>query len=266
MPLTFIPSSRAGALAVAAGLAALLSGCGGGEPPADGLKQYVGYYQEDAANNPEDPMPGTLIVNLPADTGAFEGLMPFSYIGCSGGADVGAVGGTRSASALNGSWSGTVDGVAVGGGYTGTYDGLTDQFSGSYTNAGGKVPISGPDDCHYSVAALGTWTLYGSTVSLPANFSLASTPGLAPTWSWPSLGGTVYYIVRVFDQACLAKTASNAACMMGEGQTLLTHIDYPAEFPQAKPLVAGGSYLLAVHAVDAANWHQVGFTTRVFKP
>ena len=179
---------------LALGLAALglctaaLVACGGGGtdtgpsgPPADTSKQYVGFYQEDPGNNPEDPMPGTMIMRLPADSGSFEGQMPFSYIGCQGGADVGTVSGTRTAQTLAGNWTGSVDGVAVGGSYNGTYSAPVDQFSGTYVNAGGKVPISGPGGCHYSVAAFGTWRLFGDAVHQPANFLIGSSHGTSNT-------------------------------------------------------------------------------------
>lgn len=249
------------------GLATLLAACGGSEADGEeGSKLYVGYYQEDPSSNPEDPMPGTLLVRLPADQGRFEGQMPFSYIGCVGGADIGTIDGTRSAASLDGHWGGAVDGVSVGGDYAGSYDTMTDQFSGSYTNRGGKVPISGANDCHYSVAAFGSWRLFGSgSVNTPTNFVIASTGGVTPTWSWQSLGSSVFYLVRVFDLDCLEATVTSSQCMMGEGQTLLTHLAYPAEFPSAKPLVAGKSYLVAAHAVNIDDWHQVGFSTRVDK-
>lgn len=255
---------------IGAALLALLAGCGGGSDdevePEQG-KLYYGYYQEDPLNNPEDPTPGTLVLNLPSAPGSFSGQMPFSYVGCIGGADIGTVTGQRTDTGMTGQWTGVVDNVPVGGAYVGSYDSANDQFSGTYTNAGGKVHVSGPNDCSHDIAANGTWKLYGGTVTTPSNFVVSSSGGVKPTWSWPSLGSTVYYLVRVFDQKCLAASVTSSECMMGEGQTLLNRIAYPNEFPDAKPLKDGGSYLVAVHAVNVADgWKQIGFTTRIDKP
>ncbi|WP_374676070.1 hypothetical protein [Ideonella sp.] len=261
-----LPPTARPALTFAALATSLLAACGGGTddgPGADAGRLYVGYYLEDAANNPEDPLPGTLVLRLPADDGAFEGLMPFSYVGCTAGADVGTVRGMRSASTLDGQWTGAVDGVAVGGSYAGGYDAATDEFSGQYTNANGKVPVTGPGDCRYAVAAYGTWRLFGGdTVAQPAHFVVGSDGGVSPTWSWPRMGLTAYYLVRVLDEDCLRRSVTDASCLIGEAQSLLPQVRYPADFPGASPLRAGGHYLVAVHAVDARDGTQLGFSTR----
>lgn len=262
---------RVAAGAIGATALALLAACGGSgdseDVQPDQGKLYVGYYLEDPLNNPEDPMPGTLIVNLPSGPGTYSGQMPFSYVGCASGADVGTITGQRTDTDMTGQWTGVVDNVPAGGAYVGRYDNALDQFSGTYTNSGGKVHVTGPHDCAYDIASQGTWQLYGGTVTTPASFVVSSSGGVTPTWSWPSLGGTVFYLVRVFDEKCLAATVTSAECMMGEGRTMLNHIAYPADFPSAKSLKDGGQYLVAVHAIDlAAGWKQVGFTTRVDKP
>lgn len=261
-----VPRCAVAALAAAG----LLAGCGGGSShdearPDDGEKLYVGYYLEDPVNNPEDPTPGTVILKLPADSGAFEGQMPFSYVGCMGGADIGAISGTRSTAGLDGKWAGTVDGVAVGGNYAGTYDAVNDEFSGTYANSGGKVHVQS-GSCHHDIAALGTWKLFGGNTNSPSDFVVSSTGGVTPTWSWRSLGSAVFYLVRVFDQDCLNASVTSSECMMGEAETVGTQVAYPAEFPDAKHLVAGKSYLVAVHAVNLTDRKQVGFSTRVDKP
>ena len=259
----------AGALTAVA--MALLSGCGGGSgseevEPEQG-KLYYGYYLEDPLNNPEDPTPGTLIVNLPDAPGAFSGQMPFSYVGCIDGADVGTITGQRTDAGMNGQWTGVVDNVPVGGAYIGRYTSATDQFDGTYTNAAGKVHVTGPNHCSHDIAANGTWRLFGDVVATPANFIVSSSGGVTPTWSWPSLGSAVYYIVRVFDQKCLAASVTSAQCMTGEAKTLENRIAYPKEFPEARSLKDDGAYLVAVHAVDVSGQSkQVGFSTRIERP
>lgn len=266
----FVPRIATAAAMVAAGLLSACGGSGDGDRERDQAdddsKLYVGYYLEDPVNNPEDPTPGTMILRLPPDAGAFEGQMPFSYVGCMGGADIGTVNGTRSAAGLAGSWTGTVDSVAVGGDYNGSYEAAHDEFSGTYKNSGGKVHVEA-GSCHHDIAALGTWKLFGAgTTNTPSDFVVSSSGSTTPTWSWRSMGSTVFYLVRVFDQDCLNASVTSAECMMGEAETAGTQVAYPSAFPGAKSLVAGTSYLIAVHAVNAGDRQQVGFSTRVDKP
>ena len=228
--------------------------------PAPAPKLYVGYYVEDAVNNPEDPTIGSLMVKAPSNDGPFAGLMPFSYLGCIAGADIGGVSGTRSGVSFDGAWTGTVDNVPVGGTYQGTYAPSSDTFSGNYTNAGGKVPF-GTGGCSGFVAANGTWKIFGTTASEPPTFVATATAGNTPTISWPSAGAAIRYDVRVFDEDCLNVNPSNAACFNGEAFTNGTNIQFPAQFQSALPLNGGGHYLVLVTGQDLTTGALLSFSS-----
>lgn len=257
-------------------VAALLSACGGGgsgdtssSPPPPTNKLYIGYYTEDPVNNPEDPTPGATLVTLPTGNGSFEGIMPFSYVGCYGSTNVGTIRGTRTSSQLTGNWTGTVDGVAMGGSYTGSYDPATDTFTGTWTNGGGKIQMgSAGTSCHYYAAAYGTFKLYSETASVPTSFVMNTGTGLRPNWTWPSLGtsGTVAYSLRVFDLDCVNLGVTNPACMWGEATTLNTTVTYPTSFPSAKSMVNGGHYLITLNATNMTTGENVGFSSVRYTP
>lgn len=225
---------------------------------------HFGYYREDAGNNPEDPIAGGLFVKIPAADAAFSGLMPFSYIGCTAGTDVGSVTGSRSGTSLSGNWSGTVDGVAVGGSFTGTYDPATDSFTGSWTNAAGKVRVT-VGSCSYHVAALGTYKLHRSPTSDPPGFAINVSGGTSPTISWTSIGANALYFTRVFDEDCLNVNPSDAACFRGEAMTTRLAVAYPAGFPGASALVSGVNYLVLVTGQDPSGTF-LGFSISRYRP
>lgn len=260
--------------AAALGLATLLmlSACGGGGGDGgDGggggaeTQLYIGYYQEDPANNPEDPTLGAVMFNVPAGDGAFSGQMPFSYAGCSTGVDLGVISGTRSAAALNGTWSGSLDATAVGGGFAGAYDAAADSFSGSFTNSAGKVAVT-VGACSYFVAAVGSFKVWGSATSEPAGFTLTATDTTTPTLSWTPLGAGVLYTVRVFDHACLLADARDSACFLGESATTGVSAAFPAAFPGAVALTLGRDTLAVVTGQTLASGAFAGFTSRRFTP
>ena len=271
----FLENKLVSLLVVGCALVFSLEGCGGGgsgnasetAPPAGSggtagtaPKLYVGYYVEDAVNNPEDPTIGNLMVKIPSGDGTFAGLMPFSYLGCIAGADVGRVSGTRSGVSLNGTWSGTVDNVAVGGTYQGTHTPSSDTFSGNYTNTGGKVRF-GTGACFGFVVATGTWKIFGTTTSEPSTFVATATAGNTPTISWPSAGAGTRYGVRVFDEDCLNVNPSNAACFNGEAFTNGTTIQFPAQFQNAVPLNSGGHYLVLLTGQNLSTGALLAFSS-----
>src|ERR1700730_1147535 len=88
----------------------------GASPPPESL--YVGYYQEDPVDNPEDPTIGAVYLNLPKAGGAFSGNMFFTYVGCQH-TNVGTITGNLAGAHLQGTWTGTVDGTAQNGSFIG---------------------------------------------------------------------------------------------------------------------------------------------------
>ncbi len=226
-------------------------------------KLYIGYYQEDATNNPEDPTLGALMFSVPGSSGAFAGQMPFSYAGCTAGVDLGVIRGSRSGASLAGTWSGSLDGTSVGGAFSGGYDAAADSFSGSYTNSAGKLRVA-VGACAYFVAAGGSFKVYGSAASDPAGFTLAATATTTPTLSWTSRGAGVLYTARVFDHACLVADASNAACFLGEATTAGMSAAFPATFPGASALTVGSRYLAVVTAQSGSTF--AGFASALFTP
>lgn len=259
--------SRSG-LALAVAAATGLAACGGGGSDGDadaGADRgsgslYVGYYTEDAGNNPEDPTVGAVLLRLPAADGAFAGQMPFSYAGCVSGRDVGRITGSRSGGRHSGSWTGTMDGNAVGGAFNLVADASGGSYSGSYTNAGGKQAIA-VGACSYHVAAQGTVRLYPGDSSSPAGFALSVGSGLTPTLSWPSLGSGLRYTARLFDEACLQSHPSDAGCFQGEVTTSALGTLLDASFG----LVAGTRYRVVVTAQQAGGAF-AGFATLTFVP
>lgn len=250
-------------LLMTAGCVACGGGSGGDAVPGGGSGDgslYVGYYVEDASNNPEDPTIGAVLMRLPATNGSFSGQMPFSYAGCVSGVDVGGISGSRTGSNYAGNWAGTMDGSAVGGSFDLTADTSGGTYSGTYTNAAGKQSIS-VGSCSYYVAARGTVKLYPSDTSTPTSFVLSAGTGLPPTLSWPSLGTGIRYSIKVFDETCLQNNPSNASCFKGETTTtsLSTILD------ASSGLVAGTRYRAVVTAQQSTG-EFAGFATITFVP
>jgi hypothetical protein len=256
-------------------LAAALAACGGGggsgdegdgpgatappDPPAGAL--YVGYYVEDAANNPEDPTIGAVLLRLPASDGAFAGQMPFSYAGCAAGSDVGAVRGTRTGAQFSGSWSGTMDGVAVGGNFTLAPGASAGSYGGQWRNAAGKQPIA-VGSCSYHVASSGAVTLFPGSTAVPNGVALTVSSSTTPVIGWSGLGSGVRATLRLFDQACLEADPSDAACFLGEASSTAASLAYPTDFGNAVALTAGRSYLWVLTA-QAASGAFAGFASQV---
>ena len=227
--------------------------------PTAPARLYIGYYVEDAANNPEDPTVGGVLLKVPPHGGRFSGLMPFSFIGCEAGMDIGTVGGTRVGTDLRGEWKGKVDGAAVGGRFGGRYDAGTDRISGDFDNAAGKTSVDA-GDCSYFVAARGSYTLLGSAGNIPSSFTATLSEGARPRISWPSLGREVYYRVQVFDENCVLADPADASCFKGEALTERKHADFPGDFPLSRPLTLPGPYLILLTAIDGGTGQMAGFS------
>lgn len=245
-------------------LAAALSACGGGGgaaaggPPGSGAPGglYVGYYQEDAANNPEDPVPGAFSLNLPSGNGSFAGSMYFTYIGCQS-SNVGAVSGTKSDLALSGNWSGTVDGLAQTGGYGGTYSTATGSYSGTYTNANGKQLRDLQPCILYSIAALGTWEMFPVEGRAPATFNVGIS---GRNLSWSATPGAAFTLVYLLDPV-IAQGTGNPVVW----QTLVGAVTTVA-VPNTVSLVSGKEYIAVVGVSNASHQRAAFGSARFTQP
>ncbi len=252
------------------GMVAALSACGGrGEPaaptpsptpspspsptPAGGL--YVGYYQEDPATNPEDPMPGAYSLNLPDGNSSFSGSMYFTYVGCQS-SNVGAVSGTKSGLSLSGNWSGTVDGTAQSGSYSGTYDTVTQSYSGTYTVAGGKQFMDLRPCIQYSIAPNGTWEMFPVDSHVPASFGVSVN---GRTISWTATSGAAFTLVYVLDPAIAQSTGNPVLWQTVVGAD--TSVGVPTEVA----LSAGKQYIAAV-GVSNSSRQRAAFGSQRFTP
>lgn len=201
---------------------------------------YVGYYQEDPATNPEDPMMGTLFLNLPQGNADFSGKMSFTYVGCQT-TNVGTISGNKTDKTLNGTWSGTVDGSAQSGLYQGTYDAAKQVYSGTYTNSGGKQYRDLRPCIEYTIAPNGSWELFATntTVSSDSNATGVSISGNVVTWYTPA--ATQYSLVSVLDKANALSSTSNAIAWQGvvSGATKSVSVD-------STVLVKGRTYIVGV--------------------
>jgi cytochrome c5 len=221
--------------------------------PPGGL--FVGYYQEDAASNPEDPVPGALYLALPEGDNSFSGKMFFTYFGCQS-SNVGAVSGTKSAATINGNWSGTIDGTNQSGTYAGTFDVTNNAYSGNYTVAGNKQAISIPNCINYFIAPIGTWNL----LSVENNSPITFTPTVNQnTMIWPTPNGYATALVSVMDvAAAVTINGNNAVKVQSNVVAPLANFDLT---PFA--LTSGKQYLAVVSAFDT-NRVRIGTGSKRF--
>jgi hypothetical protein len=263
------------ALAVLFLAVAALAACGGGgggiddaatpdpttpTPPAPGTpgasSLYVGYYQEDPANNPEDPVPGAFSLNLPAGNASFSGSMFFTYVGCQT-SNVGTVSGTKNDAALAGTWSGTVDGLAQSGAYSGSYQAATQSYAGTYSNSGGKQLRDLQPCITYTIAANGTWEMFPIEAAVPDGFTVIVS-GRGIRWS-PTTGAT-RTLVYVLDPA-VAQTSANPVLW----QAVVSGPTNSVNVPDAIALQSGKEYV-AVVGIGEASGQRSAFGSKRFTP
>jgi hypothetical protein len=251
-----------------ASLVMMLSACGGGTTSSDQTSGsapltaapggiYVGYYQEDATNNPEDPTVGALYLSLPVADSAFNGSMSFTYVGCQS-YNVGTISGTKSGLDLTGNWTGSTDGSPQAGSYTGTFDADKALYRGKYTVSGGKQHIDRLPCIEYYIAALGTWELF------PLDKTYTSAPtatgviveGTKITWYPPQ--GTTNSFVSVIDQSIANSGGANAIVWQNifNAGTSFTNI------PGSVSLVSGRTYIAS--AASTANGVRNYFSSKSF--
>jgi hypothetical protein len=198
---------------------------------------YIGYYQENPLTNPEDPVPGSIYLRLPATDGAFSGEMFFTYVGCQS-SNVGNVSGRKAGTSLSGNWSGTVDGVAQRGTFSGSYDAANAYYTGTYTNAGGKQHRDLNPCIEYYIGPDGGWALFPIERNLPAGFDIRVTANAA---RWTSQARAEGSLVTIFDAATLASSQGNAIVW----QTILDSDAHMTSL-RAVGLVTGREYVLSV--------------------
>lgn len=250
------------------GMVAALSACGGGgssedtaspapppvpSAPPGGL--YVGYYQEDPATNPEDPMPGAYSLNLPQGDGSFSGSMYFTYVGCQS-SNVGTVSGSKSNLLLSGSWSGPVDGLMQSGSYTGTFNAATQSYSGTYLNAGGKQFRDLQPCIQYTIAPNGTWEMFPVEAHVPSGFSVSLS---GRTLSWSATTDAAFTLVYVLDPA-IATTSGDPVVW----QTVLGAATSVA-IPSSVTLTSGKEYIAVVGVSNTAH-QRTAFSSLRFTP
>ncbi len=220
--------------------------------PPGGL--YVGFYQEDREDNPEDPMPGSYYLALPEGDGDFSGAMSFSYIGCQD-KNGGTVAGRKAALGLAGDWTGTVDGREVGGPYTGSYDPAQERYWGTYENADGKVHIVVANCVEFHVASHGIWEMSLPGAKDPETFDV-TVEGERVTWT--PVDEAAWYLVSVFDVD---------AAMEGR-QAIVGQEMVPAGMLAASTAAYGLGPTEHVVAVSAfsVDGDRLGYTSRSFTP
>jgi hypothetical protein len=248
-------------------IALATTACGGGGSSDDGPAApapgptaagslYVGYYQEDPANNPEDPVPGAFSLNLPAGNASFSGSMFFTYVGCQT-SNVGTVSGTKTDTTLAGDWAGTVDGSAQSGKYSGSYQAATQSYSGTYTNSGGKQLRDLQPCITYTIAANGSWEMFPIEATVPEGFTVIVS-GRGIRWS-PTTGAT-RTLVYVLDPA-VAQTSGNPVLW----QAVVTGSTNSETIPDTVALQAGKEYIAVVGVGDAGG-QRSAFGSKRFTP
>lgn len=249
------------------------SGGGGGSVGLSNCNQsgydiYLGYYAEDPSTNPEDPTGGYLVACIPDSNGVFRSQFLFSYLGCTGGVDIGTVDGNRTGNSISGNWSGTVDNRSIGGGFSGNWDGT--KFSGTWNNSGGKVYIE-IGSCHYYVAPNGTWALYRlDTDNGGLNIQVSGSP---PTITWNnSIPGAQGFLVSVYDKQCVYDRISLSECTTWSvactsSVNSLTYGTTPMGcmnlfYPQT--LTSGKNYLVSIIAYGSSQSDVRAFASKTF--
>ena len=226
---------------------------------------WFGYYQEDAANNPEDPMIGMVYLHLPGN-GQFTGELIFSYQGCEGGMQSGRVSGQVEGSMISGNWSGSVDGIGVGGSYNGVLSSDEKSYSGTYTNSAGKKKIECQSLIYY-VAGKGTWQVYGSKASTGLEIEVITEPESdVPFFSWTDFEDLEYYRFVIIDIECLEEEQDLEKCMMWNGEYVFAQLGYGEiydDLPKAKSLQKGKTYLIQVLAFNEDE-NVIGSATKEF--
>jgi hypothetical protein len=219
---------------------------------------YVGYYMEDAVNNPEDPTPGALYLRLPQGDSTFSGDMYFTYVGCQS-QNVGTISGNKSQLDLVGRWAGTVDNLLQRGDYSGRFQPALGIYQGTYTNAGGKQFRDLSPCITYYIAALGTWELF----PVGQTFSSNTTPQAVSV-----RGNTVSGQVPAGTEACLVSAIDQATAQNGTGNAIVWQTVVPGVISNAtiptSALQSGRTYIASVACRATVNRERNYFSSATF--
>lgn len=213
---------------------------------------WFGYYQEDRASNPEDPMPGMLYLNIPND-GTFEGELFFSYAGCDGTFDAGRISGSVANGKIQGNWQGNVDGKAVGGTYKGAYDNTNNTYKGTYTNAKGKQKIECDEMGGYYVAPKGTWMLQSTSTNADFCCGIDMDPDTGYSqFTWSEVANAAVYRYVIIDKDCLMEKMDLEACMVLFGESSWPDMVFnEGDNQPIRPMIKGRSYIISLYAIGA---------------
>jgi hypothetical protein len=215
---------------------------------------YVGYYQEDASANPEDPTAGAFSLNLPETDTTFAGSMYFTYVGCQT-SNVGNVTGRKKRAALSGTWSGRLDGSPQSGAYVGSYNATTGSYSGTFTTAGGKQFRDLRPCIQYWIAPNGRWEMFSVGSETPANTLNVAVTGRRVNWT--AVSGGAHTLVYVLDET-VALGRGNPVLW----QTLLT-TGTAVVIPNSVALRSGKVYVVAV-GVSNRSTERLAFASKRF--
>jgi hypothetical protein len=237
------------ALALGTGGAAIAAE---GEPAPGGL--YVGYYQEDARANPEDPTPGAFVLKLPEKDEAFDGAMFFTFVGCQK-SNVGKVKGVKAGNTLSGTWAGTIDLSVQTGPYKGSYNPETGIYKGVYSVAGGKQHKKIENCIEYYIGPHGTWEMFGIGKNLPETFKIDVN---GRSVKWGAVPGAAMTLVYVLDPSVANAGGGNPV----KFQTLL--MDQGAAFDMAPLGLAKGKEYVVAALINNARAQRVAFASKKF--
>lgn len=221
----------------------LTAGYAQGGPPLtnENSDVYFGYYVEDAANNPEDPTPGALLLRLPKADAAFSGALYFTFVGCQT-ENWGRIEGRLEQGVLQGNWSGLVDDLPQNGSFRGRFDPQDSRYAGTYDNAQGKQFRQIGDCISYHIAARGTWEMFTPESLRQGNLSLTAR---WPNVEWESSVAT-FLLVYVLDKTLLDGADPQQA-------VVAQFVAMPGEDRQPLPtrkMKAGREYLVVGMAFD----------------
>lgn len=235
-------------------LAILTSACGGhNNPPTAPAGLYLGYYQENPQDNPEDPTAGAYIVKIPGANQPFSGSLSFTYVGCQT-ANIGTINGMREDARISGTWSGTLDGQPNGGRFAANYDSSSGGFLGSYDNAGGKQFRDLSPCIRYYIAADGRLDAFPVGTQVPNSFDVTVSGRTVNTTAVNGAHDVLMYVVD--------------APAVDLGSNLVVWQNYGAFSTQLSiapnvPLVPGKTYVLAMAVMDAGH-ERLAFASKSF--